>query len=180
MVPVHVLYIKQHPGNNPSLVTLHRGEDSYTPAAETDTQLNSTGNHDKQNVSYQFQLGTEPDNTVTDTTDTCIQVGPSGKREEHGTSTGYCTKQHNWYISNNLSLDTLQNAPTTYTPTSEMHNQYIGNDFDQSSLLHFEHVPEPVFTIQLDIPPMYENTLIKYQCCTNTCTDTQSCSKSTY
>ena len=54
-------------GNHPSLVTLHTGQDSYTPVAKTDTQLNSTSNHDKQNVSYQFQPGTEAVNTVTDT-----------------------------------------------------------------------------------------------------------------
>ena len=81
----------------------------------------------------------------------------SGNREEHGTSTG--TVQNNTTgISNNPSLDTLQIPPTTYTPTSETHNQYKGNDFDQSSLLEFEQVPEPVFTIQLDIPPMYKDT----------------------
>ena len=77
--------------NHPSLVTLHTGQDSYTPVAKTDTQLNSTGNHDKQNG-----------------TDTCIQFWPSGKREEHHTSTVQ-NNQTDSSISDNPSLETLEN-----------------------------------------------------------------------
>ena len=144
-------------GNHPSLVILHTEEDSFTPVvAKTDTQLNSTGDHGKQNVSYQFQPGTEPVNTVPYT---CIQFWPSGKREEHRTST-VPKKQTDSSIADNTSLETLENSSTTYTPTSETSVLYKGNDFDQSTLPEFEQVPEPVFTIQLDIPPINEDTLI--------------------
>ena len=143
-------------GNHPSLVALHTGQDSYTPVAETDTQLNSTSDHDKQNVSYQFQPGTEAVNTVTDR---CIQFWRSGKREEHHTSTVQ-NNQTDSSISDNPLLETLENSQTTYTPTSETPDQYKGNDFDQSTLPEFEGVPEPVFTIQLDIPPINEDTLV--------------------
>ena len=146
-------------GNHPSLITLHTEEDSFTPVeAKTDTQLNSTGDHGKQNVSYQFQPGTEPVNTVPYTC-TGIQFWPSGKRQEHRTST-VPKKQTDSSIADNTSLETLENSPTTYTPTSETPVLYRGNDFDQSTLPQFEQVPEPVFTIQLDIPPINEDTLI--------------------
>ena len=75
----------------------------------------------------------------------------TGEKEEHGTV-------QNITSGNNPSLKTLHNTEPTYTPTSEMHTQFKSNHDEQNSLLNFEPVPEPVFTIQLDIPALHEDT----------------------
>ena len=84
-------------------------------------------------------------------TNTCIQVDVTGEKEEHGTV-------QNITSGNNPSLETLHKAEPTYTPTSETHTQFKSNHDEQNSLLNFEPVPEPVFTIQLDIPALHEDT----------------------
>ena len=115
-------------GTNPSPVTLYTTQDTYmfTPAAETDTHLKRTGNHDNQNVVlvHKIQPRTEPTNTVRGTS---IHFFSSGNEEQDSTCTS--TEQ------NNLTDD-------------------------RNSSLELQHVPEPVFTIQLDIPPINKESIV--------------------
>lgn len=117
------------PGTNPSPspVTLHT-----TPhtAAETDTHLNRTGNHDKQKsvhvLAQEMQPRSDPTNTVSDT---FIHSSSNGKEENHSTCTGTSTEQNNLTYSRNTSIE-------------------------------LQPVPEHVFTIQLDIPPLNPESIV--------------------
>lgn len=118
------------PGTNPSPVTLYTTPDThiFTSAAETDTHLKRTGKHDKQNAVHLLVHEIQPRTDPTNTVSETSIYASSNRKEEND---------------------------STCTGTSTEQNN---SNYSRNTSIEWQHVPEPVFTIQLDIPPINEES----------------------